>query len=155
MSIEIERKFLLRNDAWRTLGQGTTYRQGYLSVEPARSVRVRLAGAQAWLTIKGKSEGISRQEYEYEIPVEDAIHMLDHLCQQPLIEKVRYRIHLDGLCWEVDEFSGANRGLIMAEVELDHPDQAVNLPDWIGEEVTGDPRYYNAAMVANPFTTWG
>jgi len=155
MSIEIERKFLLRNDAWRTMGQGTTYRQGYLSVEPARSVRVRLAGAQAWLTIKGKSEGISRQEYEYAIPVEDAIHMLDHLCQQPLIEKVRYRIHLDGLCWEVDEFAGANRGLIMAEVELDHPDQAVNLPDWIGEEVTGDPRYYNAAMVANPFTNWG
>jgi len=154
MSIEIERKFLLRNDAWRRLGQGSAYRQGYLSVEPARSVRVRLAGEQAWLTIKGKSEGMSRQEYEYEIPVQDAIHMLDHLCQQPLIEKVRYRIHLDGLCWEVDEFSGANQGLIMAEVELESPDQSVNLPDWIGEEVTGDPRYYNAAMVANPFTNW-
>jgi len=154
MSIEIERKFLLRDERWRSFSRGVLYRQGYLSVAAERSVRIRIVGEQAWLTVKGKSKGMTRHEFEYEIPRRDAIHMLDDLCLKPLIEKKRYRIEMEGLCWEVDEFFGENAGLILAEVELDHPDQEILLPDWIGEEVTDDPRYYNASLVRKPFSTW-
>lgn len=154
MPVEIERKYLVRGDDWRALGTGMLYRQGYLSTVPERSVRVRLAGDKGYLTIKGIAVGVSRVEYEYEIPVDEAGELLDHLCEHPLIEKTRYRVECNDLTWEIDEFDGANAGLIVAEVELEKEDQAVTLPDWIGAEVTGDARYYNASLVSNPYTQW-
>jgi adenylate cyclase len=155
MPLEIERKYLLRNDSWRSLGEGKRYRQGYLSTEPGRIVRVRVAAGRGFITVKGLTVNVTRPEYEYPIPVEDANEMLDSLCLQPLIEKVRYTIEYDGLLWEVDEFEGENAGLVIAEVELARADQTIRLPDWIGDEVTEDARYYNASLIANPFTTWG
>lgn len=154
MGIEIERKFLVVGDSWRGKGSGTSFRQGYLSTDRERVVRVRLAGERGFLTVKGKGEGAARAEFEFEIPAADAAEMLDALCLRPLIEKVRYRIPFEGLVWEVDEFSGDNRGLILAEVELEREDQPVVLPEWAGREVTGDPRYFNAYLVEKPFTTW-
>jgi CYTH domain-containing protein len=115
---------------------------------------VRTAGDKGYITVKGISTGASRSEYEYEIPTADANEMLDKLCERPLIEKTRYRIPQDGLTWEIDEFEGVNRGLITAEVELKDEKQSVKLPDWIDKEVTDDPRYFNANLVARPFTTW-
>jgi CYTH domain-containing protein len=154
MGKEIERKFLVKDNTWRGQDSGKRYRQGYLSTVKERTVRVRTAGDKAYLTIKGITVGASRNEYEYEIPVADANEMLDQLCERPLIEKTRYRIQHDGLVWEVDEFEAENRGLITAEVELKDEHQSVTLPAWVGEEVTGDPRYFNANLVAKPFTTW-
>jgi len=154
MPLEIERKFLLRGEGWRALGAGVPYRQGYLSTDPGRNVRVRLVRDKGYLTIKGITVGAARAEYEYEIPAADASEMLDKLCERPLIEKTRYRIEHQGFVWEVDEFDGDNAGLIIAEVELDEEDQAIVLPDWIGIEVTGDPRYYNASLITNPYTSW-
>jgi len=154
MSLEIERKFLLRGEAWRALGAGVPYRQGYLSTVPGRSVRVRLVRDKGFLTIKGIAVGATRAEYEYEIPAGEAGEMLDNLCERPLIEKTRYRVEHHGLIWDIDEFDGDNAGLIVAEVELEKEDQAIVLPDWVGKEVTGDPRYYNASLIANPYTQW-
>ena len=154
MSLEIERKFLLRGEDWRALGAGVPYRQGYLSTVPGRSVRVRLVRDKGFLTIKGIAVGATRAEYEYEIPAGEAGEMLDNLCERPLIEKTRYRVEHHGLIWDIDEFDGDNAGLIVAEVELEKEDQAIVLPDWVGKEVTGDPRYYNASLIANPYTQW-
>lgn len=154
MTVEIERKFLLRGDGWRGLAPGRHYRQGYLSTEAERTVRVRVIEDRGYLTIKGKTVGATRAEYEYVIPVEDAHAMLDNLCKRPLIEKTRYRIEHRGMVWEVDEFAGENAGLLLAEVELESEDQAIDLPDWIGEEVTGEQRYYNANLIASPFSQW-
>ena len=154
MGTEIERKFLLKNDGWRGLGAGKRYRQGYLSTVKERTVRVRTAGDKGYFTVKGITVGDKRPEYEYEIPLSDANEMLDQLCERPLVEKIRYRIPQGPVVWEVDEFEGDNRGLITAEVELKEENQSVTLPDWIGQEVTGDPRYFNANLVAKPFTTW-
>src|SRR5258705_12220990 len=117
-------------------------------------VRVRTTGDKGFITIKGMSVGATRSEYEYEIPLADAIEMLDRLCERPLIEKTRYRVSNEGLVWEIDEFEGDNRGLIIAEVELKNETQSIELPGWIGQEVTGDPRYFNANLVANPFSQW-
>jgi adenylate cyclase len=155
MPLEIERKYLLRNDGWRSLGEGNRYRQGYLSTEPGRIVRVRVASGRGFITVKGLTVNATRPEYEYAIPVEDANEMLDSLCLKPIIEKVRYTIEYAGLLWEVDEFEGENAGLVIAEVELARADQTILLPDWVGEEVTGDPRYFNASLIENPFPTWG
>ena len=154
MGKEIERKFLVKDNTWRGQDSGKRYRQGYLSTVKERTVRVRIAGDKGFLTVKGITVGASRSEYEYEIPMTDANEMLDRLCERPLIEKTRYRISHTGLVWEVDEFEGENRGLITAEVELKDELQSVTLPGWIGKEVTGDPRYFNANLVAKPFTTW-
>ncbi|MCU0524207.1 MAG: CYTH domain-containing protein [Elainella sp. Prado103] len=154
MGTEIERKFLVRGEAWRSLAEGILYRQGYLSIEPDRTVRVRIAGNQGYLTIKGLSDGIRRAEYEYAIPIQDATELLDTLCQPPLIEKQRYRIAWGDAIWEVDEFLGDNQGLIVAEIELNHPDQPFDRPDWIGAEVSHDPRYFNASLVKYPFCQW-
>ena len=154
MPQEIERKFLVRGEGWRSLGEGVAYRQGYLSTVAERTVRVRLIRDRGYLTIKGISVGATRTEYEYEIPADEAGEMLDNLCERPLIEKTRYRIKHMGLTWEVDEFGGDNAGLIIAEVELDAEDQAIVLPDWVGGEVTGDRRYYNANLISHPFTSW-
>lgn len=154
MAVEIERKFLVVNDSWRKNALGILFRQGYLSAEPDRTVRVRLEGDVGKLTIKGRTEGISRSEYEYEIPQQDAAELLDNLCLQPLIEKIRFRIEHAGMIWEVDEFYGANEGLIMAEVELESEAAQVALPDWVGQEVSGNPRYYNSNLIKDPFTEW-
>lgn len=154
MAKEIERKFLVVGDAWRALAEGVAYRQGYLSTEKARTVRVRIIGQQGFLTIKGTTAGASRTEYEYEIPHADAEEMLDNLCEQPLIEKSRYKIPFQGLTWEIDHFTGINQGLIVAEVELEDETQPFTRPHWIGMEVTHDARYYNANLIATPFTTW-
>jgi CYTH domain-containing protein len=154
MAREIERKFLLRDESWRAGAQGTRYRQGYLCVDVDRTVRVRSAGGRGFLTVKGRGEGLVRPEFEYPIPLADADEMLDRLCRGPLIEKVRYRIPHAGLVWEVDEFEGDNAGLVLAEVELAQEDQAIALPPWVGEEVTGDPRYFNASLASHPFSRW-
>ncbi|MGZ5384571.1 MAG: CYTH domain-containing protein, partial [Acidimicrobiia bacterium] len=154
VAIEIERKFLTRSEEWRGLGESTDYRQGYLLAGPERTVRVRMAGERGYLTIKGGVVGATRAEYEYEIPADDARELLDELCLRPLIEKRRTNITHAGFTWEVDEFFGENHGLILVEVELEFEDQPIDLPPWIGEEVTGDPRYFNASLVARPFSTW-
>ena len=154
MGKEIERKFLVVGDAWRGLVPGTRYRQGYLSTVKERTVRVRVAGEKAFLTVKGLSVGATRAEFEYAIPPADAEAMLDALCERPIVEKIRYRIPFAGLTWEVDEFGGANAGLIVAELELTHEGQAFDRPDWIGREVTGEARYFNANLVARPYSTW-
>ena len=155
MSLEIERKYLVRNDSWRRPGTGTRYRQGYLLTEPDRNVRIRVGSGRGFITIKGPMVNRARTEYEYPIPVQDANEMLDTLCLKPLIEKTRYTIGHAGLLWEVDEFEGENAGLIIAEVELADADQQIRLPDWIGEEVTDDLRYYNASLISRPYSTWG
>ena len=154
MPTEIERKFLVKSEEWRTLGTGTIYRQGYIATKKGTTVRVRLAGNQGYITIKGTSKGISRAEYEYPIPTEDAQEMLDNLCEPPLIEKTRYKIEIAGLIWEVDEFSGKNQGLIVAEVELTDANQTIEMPDWIGQEVSDDARYYNANLAQHPYSEW-
>ncbi len=155
MSTETERKFLVIGDGWRSQTTGTLYRQGYLVAEPERTVRVRIAGDRGFLTIKGKTEHISRPEFEYPIPLNDAAELLDTLCLRPLIEKTRYRLASGGLLWEIDEFRGENAGLILAEVELTNPNQVLNLPDWVGAEVSHDPRYYNASLIRYAYSQWG
>nr|WP_229505395.1 CYTH domain-containing protein [Massilia mucilaginosa] len=154
VGVEIERKFLLAGEAWRTLGEPVLLRQGYLSTDPDRTVRVRIEGEGATLTIKGRSEGATRGEWEYPIPLADAGELLDRLCQQPIIEKYRRRIPFAGNVWEVDEFLGANAGLMFAEIELASEDQAFDKPDWIGEEVTHDRRYFNSSLIRLPFSQW-
>ena len=155
MAQEIERKFLPKNDQWRTLGTGDRYCQGYIMTQqPGKTVRVRIAGDRGFLTIKSKSEGFSRSEFEYEIPLADAQILLETLCDSPLVDKIRYKIPVDSLIWEVDEFLGDNAGLIVAEVELTAETDAIAIPDWIGAEVTGDPRYYNSNLAQNPYKNW-
>ncbi len=153
MGTEIERKFLVKEGAWRQ-APATRYRQGYLSTVKERTVRARTIGDKAYLTIKGVTVGASRLEFEYEIPVEDANQLLNELCERPLIEKDRYKLEHAGLTWEVDEFFGDNQGLILAEVELEGEDQAFEKPDWVTDEVTEDPRYYNANLISHPYSRW-
>ena len=154
MGKEIERKFLVKGDSWRAQAHGKRYRQGYLSTVKERTVRARVAGDQGFLTIKGITVGASRSEYEYEIPLADANEMLDKLCERPIVEKTRYRLPQDDIVWEIDEFEGDNRGLIVAEVELKDEHQTYPKPDWLGEEMTGNPDYFNSNLVKKPFTTW-
>lgn len=154
MGFEIEKKFLLKNDEWRNLAPGLHYRQGYLNSAKGRTVRVRTIGDQAFLTIKGPNNQGVRLEFEYAIPYSDALIMLTQLCQTPIIEKIRHKIHYQGFIWEVDEFLGENTGLIFAEIELTAPDQIFSKPPWVGAEVTHDPRYYNANLVTHPFCSW-
>ena len=154
MGVEIERKFLVRDDSWKSLGQGILLRQGYLSSVPERIVRVRIEGEAAMLTIKGHTAGATRSEWEYPIPMADAQAFLDALCERPVIEKKRYRIPYEGMVWEVDEFSGENAGLVVAEIELIAEDQAFVKPEWVGEEVTHDPRYFNASLLRHPYARW-
>jgi CYTH domain-containing protein len=154
MPREIERKFLVKGISWKKGASGELYRQGYLVADRERTVRVRVAGEDGFLTIKGTSKGLTRAEYEYPIPATEANEMLDTLCPKPLIEKYRYRLEHAGLLWEVDEFLGENRGLTLAEVELADEDQRISLPDWAGEEVSHDPRYFNANLARHPFSRW-
>jgi adenylate cyclase len=154
MALEIERKFLVQGDAWKSLGQGVLLRQGYLSSQPERVVRVRIEGESAMLTIKGKSVGATRGEWEYPIPLADAEEFLDRLCERPVIEKRRYRIPYEGMLWEVDEFLGENAGLVVAEIELQAEDQPFAKPTWVTEEVTQDARYFNANLLRMPYSRW-
>ncbi|MDP4291434.1 MAG: CYTH domain-containing protein [Bacteroidota bacterium] len=154
MAKEIERKFRVRNESFKAFSTGVLYRQGYLSRDIERTVRIRVSGENAFITIKGMTNGFERLEFEYPILLEDANQMLEAICIKPLIEKLRYKVMCNGHLWEVDEFIGDNEGLIVAEVELESNDEEVVIPDWIGEEVTGDPRYYNSNMVTNPFKNW-
>ncbi len=159
MPIEIERKFLLVNDSWREKADsGVLMRQGYLSGssfnEQKSSVRVRVAGTQANLNIKSATLGITRQEYEYPIPLTDANTLLDSLTDGPLIEKTRYHVQHGVHTWEIDIFAGDNQGLQVAEIELSAEDEAFELPTWLGEEVSDDARYYNVCLVKHPFKDW-
>ena len=156
MSREIERKFRVKEEsaaAWRN-APCSEIRQGYLSMDKERIVRVRIAGDEAFLTIKGATREASRAEYEYPVPVADASEMLDSLCVRPLIEKRRYQVAHQGNLWEVDEFSGENAGLTIAEIELENPGQVFARPAWVDEEVTDDSRYYNASLVRHPYSRW-
>jgi CYTH domain-containing protein len=153
VGIEIERKFLVRGAPWAA-ARGTRYRQGYLAADPERTVRVRIAGERAFLTIKGASRGATRSEFEYPIPLADAEQLLEQLCPGPLIEKIRYRIEHAGRTWDVDRFCGDNLGLVLAEIELEHADQEIELPPWVGREVTGDSRFYNACLATQPVSSW-
>jgi adenylate cyclase len=156
VGVEIERRFLVRDRAIVEGIAGIRICQGYLSLDPERTVRVRLAGTRASLTIKGISSasGTTRAEYEYEVPVNEAEELLDAMALRPLIQKVRYRRTVGRLVWEVDAFEGENEGLMIAEVELPSEGAALILPDWVGDEVTGDPRYYNASLVTHPYCEW-
>ncbi|MDH3712996.1 MAG: CYTH domain-containing protein [Gammaproteobacteria bacterium] len=155
MAEEIERKFLVRSDAWRALVQRSAYyQQGYLTVNENCTVRVRLEGERALLNIKNTTLDIRRQEYEYAIPLADAREILDTLCAGRRLSKTRHFVAHDGEVWEVDEFDGANRGLVLAELELTDVDQAFDRPDWLGAEVSGDARYTNAALATRPYSSW-
>jgi len=154
MAVEIERKFLLKNTGWKKAHPGVRYRQGYLAGRQGVTVRVRVAGACAFLTVKGPTRGIGRLEFEYQIPVEDGEEMLVKLCSENRIEKTRYKIDFAERTWEVDIFHGLNQGLMLAEIELEYEDQPFAKPPWLGREVTGDHRYFNAFLAQQPFTTW-
>jgi adenylate cyclase len=154
MGIEIERKFLVAGDGWRQAATTQTrFSQGYLSRDPARTVRVRIAGDRAFLTIKGLTRGATRAEFEYDIPFADAVQLLA-MSDGPVVDKVRHLCPHEGMTWEVDEFLGANAGLVVAEVELESEGQAFAPPAWLGEEVTGDARYVNANLAVQPFSAW-
>jgi adenylate cyclase len=154
MGVEIERKFMVHGKRWKALAQGVLLRQGYLSSSPERTVRVRIEGESAMLTIKGKSSGATRSEWEYPIPLADAQTFLDTLCERPIIEKMRYRIPFEDMVWEVDEFLGENAGLVVAEIELATENQSFVKPDWIADEVTHDARYFNSSLIRNPYSRW-
>lgn len=155
MAMEIERKFLVNKEKWIKPSNGDSISQGYLSKEPERTVRIRLRNDKGYLTIKGKNdaEGLSRLEFEYEIPKEDAEAMLK-LCKGPILQKTRYVVEIEGHTWEIDEFYGDNEGLLVAEIELSSKNEDFIRPDWILEEVTGDVRYYNSSLLSNPYSKW-
>lgn len=154
MAIEIERKFLLKNSDWRNqTSKEIEIKQGYLNSNKNRTVRIRVKGNIGLMTVKGKTINASRKEFEYQVPLEDAKEMLQ-LCEQPIIEKIRFEIQHNQKVWEIDEFIGINEGLIIAEIELDDEDEMFELPSWIGAEVTLDPKYYNSNLVENPYSQW-
>lgn len=154
MGVEIERKFLVVDDTWmQQVRSRTRISQGYLANEQGVTVRVRIKGDQGYLTIKGRSEGISRAEFEYAIPVDDAEAMLG-LASGPVIDKVRHLVDVAGRTWEVDVFAGDNAGLVIAEVELPSEDVELTVPDWAGDDVSQDARYYNVNLASRPFTSW-
>lgn len=155
MASEIERKFLLLNDDWKVVAdQGTRFVQGYLIGSRKASVRVRIEGDRAFLNIKSATLGITRREFEYPVPVDEAQAMLEELCEKPLISKTRYCLHYGQHEWEVDVFDGDNTGLIVAEIELARVDETFEKPVWLGNEVSDDARYYNVSLVKHPYKDW-
>ncbi|MGB0720911.1 MAG: CYTH domain-containing protein [Gammaproteobacteria bacterium] len=155
MATEIERKFLTCGDEWRhTAHKVARMRQGYLSNNANASVRVRISGDKAQLNIKSMTLGVQRHEFEYDIPLDDAQTLLDEMADGPLVEKDRYYVRHGDHLWEVDEFFGDNAGLIVAEVELSHVDEKPQLPDWVGEDVSHEERYYNVMLAKHPFKDW-
>lgn len=154
MAIEIERKFLVKNNEWRTQTNNKyIIKQGYLSVDIKRSVRVRIKNKQGFITIKGITHHISRTEFEYEIPLNDAEKMMA-LCQPFIIEKIRHEVVWKENIWEIDEFYGKNKGLIIAELELESEQQRFKLPNWAGKEVSNDTQYYNVNLIQTPYSKW-
>ncbi|MDO9559020.1 MAG: CYTH domain-containing protein [Syntrophales bacterium] len=151
---EIERKFLVSGDVWRKGAQGAFCRQGYIVACDDHVVRVRVLGEKAYLTIKGRKTGLSCPEYEYPMPVADAQDMLARICLRPLIEKMRYTLDFKGMIWEIDEFTGENEGLVVAEVELAQEHQMIELPAWVGREVSFDPKYWNVNLMKHPYCRW-
>ena len=154
MALEIERKYLVDLEKLGTLENGTRIKQGYLSTNKDAVVRVRVKNDKAYLTIKGSNIGVTRLEFEYEIPLIEANEMLDKLCQKPVIDKTRYIINHENHTWEVDIFYGDNEGLVVAEVELSSEDEHINLPSWVKEEVSHDDRYFNSNLMKFPFKDW-
>ncbi|TVR62019.1 MAG: CYTH domain-containing protein [Candidatus Competibacteraceae bacterium] len=155
MATEIEHKFLVRDDSWRPQVERSVWmRQGYLTSDARCSVRVRVADGQGLLNLKSGTLGIQRSEYEYVIPLAEAEEILDTLCEPPLLEKTRHFLHYGEHLWEIDEFAGDNAGLIVAEVELNHLDEPFARPDWLGEDVSHDLRYYNSQLVRHPYRRW-
>jgi len=157
VATEIERKFLVVSDDWRhAVERSERFRQGYVVTGERHraSVRVRISADHAWLNLKSATRGIERLEFDYPIPLEDAKQILDSLCHSPIIEKTRHYVRHEDHIWEVDVFEGENRGLVVAEVELERADESLVLPTWVGNEVTDDLRYYNACLVKHPFSTW-
>lgn len=155
MAIEIERKYLVTSDAYRQAARAAVpIKQGYLATGERCVVRVRTKGPKGYLTVKGSGRGLSRPEFETEIPLADAEAMLATLCRQPVIDKVRYLVDVAGMTWEVDEFFGDNAGLVVAELELSAENEVFAKPDWVGLEVTDDERYANARLAEKPFTRW-
>jgi CYTH domain-containing protein len=154
MGIEIEKKYLVKGEEWKKEAQGKLYKQGYLSSNPDCTVRIRTVEDKGYLTIKGKTSGATRREYEYQISYQDALEMLAELCEKPIIEKVRYKITYQGLIWEVDEFRGENLGLVVAEVELKDENQQIILPAWVDREVTSEQKYYNSNLFKHPYSKW-
>ncbi len=155
MAIEIEHKFLLANNDWRKLvTKSLIFKQGYLNSQPTSSIRVRISDENAWLNIKSATIGNQRHEYEYEIPLVDANEIIELLCRRPIIEKTRHYVKVEEHIWEIDEFHGENKGLIVAEIELEHQKIIFEKPDWIGTEVTNDIRYYNNNLAHTPYTKW-
>ena len=155
MAVEIEHKFLVRDERWRReVERSVRMRQGYLTSDARCSVRVRVAGDQGYLNVKSGTLGIQRSEYEYPIPLAEAEEMLDTLCEQPLLEKTRHFVRFGGHLWEIDEFEGDNAGLIVAEVELSRIDEPFDQPDWLGADVSHDIRYYNSQLARHPYRTW-
>ncbi|MCX7085622.1 MAG: CYTH domain-containing protein [Methylococcales bacterium] len=155
MAIEIEHKFLLKDESWREkVKKAIIFKQGYLSSIPTTSIRVRISDEQAWLNIKSATIGNKRMEFEYEIPLTDANQIIELLCKKPIIEKTRHYVEHENKTWEIDEFHGENQGLIVAEIELDSETQPFTIPEWIGQEVTQDIRYYNNNLAVNPYNSW-
>ncbi len=155
MAIEIERKFLVSDDGWRRgVNKSSRMRQGYLSQSVTASVRVRCDAERGWINIKSVKLGVQRQEFEYEIPLDDAEEILEALAGKPLIEKTRHFTQIGRHTWEIDEFEGQNAGLIVAEIELNEAEEVFERPAWIGAEVTEDARYYNTNLAQKPYTTW-
>ncbi len=155
MGIEVERKFLVSDESWRDgVTSSTRIVQGYIAQTSSATVRVRVKGDRGFLTIKGSSVGVSRSEFEYEVPVADALAMLDELAQGPVIDKVRHLVPVGGHVWEVDVFAGENAPLVMAEVELTDSQEAFDRPDWAGAEVSDDQRYFNVNLARSPYSTW-
>ncbi|GAA4258829.1 hypothetical protein GBZ26_06985 [Azospirillum formosense] len=154
MAVEIERRFLVRRDIRPLCRNGLSIVQGYLPSDDGRTVRVRVAGPDATLTVKGPRRGLCREEVEHPLPLDLALGLLRHSCRRGLIEKTRYLVHHHGLCWEIDVFGGENAGLVIAEVELSDPDQVVPLPDWVGAEITHRAAYSNSALSRSPIRHW-
>ncbi len=155
MALEIEHKFLIINNNWKEdVEKASEYKQGYLVSDKKRSIRVRVSDEKAWLNIKSATIGTSRQEYEYEISLDEGIEILNSLCERPIIEKTRHFVFFEGHTWEIDVFSGDNDGLIVAEIELSAVGEDFCKPDWVGEEVTDDLKYYNNSLCKNPFKNW-
>jgi CYTH domain-containing protein len=154
MGIEIERKFLIISDEWRKSAQPSCYRQGYIFAEKKGVVRIRTIDQKGFITIKSAPVGLKRHEYEYEIPFIDANAILENMCENYIIEKKRYKIKYAGHIWEVDEFTGYNEGLLLAEIELSDEEEIFKRPSWIGEEVSLDPKYQNSNLSKRPFSLW-
>lgn len=154
MGTEIERKFLVKDESWRAaIRSAATLRQGYLAIDGGMNVRVRTDGTEAWITIKGPATGLKRPEFEWPVPTAEADQLLD-LCQGRVVQKTRYKVMVNHHVWEVDEFAGSNAGLVLAEIEMADEHERIDVPGWVGREVSGDRRFENASLSVIPYNLW-